>query len=219
MAENKEEENSEWEGFWTEEKPSFSKKLVNFARKFYFSKMIVRQLGSHKGKTVLEAGSGSCESLIPLSRKAEKVVGLDNSKNAIKLGYKNFRNSKIKEEKYRLVLGDIFHMPFPDNSFDLVFNAGVIEHFDSIKPIEEMIRVTKNNEKTIILVPAKYSPYTLVFKILKILGLRKLYPWEDHKFYTKEMMKKELVNAGAQRIKVTQPLPLFGIYIKGVVIK
>jgi len=36
------------------------------------------------------------------------------------------------------------HLPFRGNSFDLVFNAGVIEHFiNHLAPLKEMIRVTK----------------------------------------------------------------------------
>ena len=207
---------SEWEDFWGKEKKAFSKHLVNFARKHYFSKMIAKQLKNYKNKTVLEPGSGSCESLIYISKKAKKTIGLDNSKNAVKLGNTNFRNSKINKEKYQIVLGDIFNMPFPDNSFDIVFNAGVIEHFNSIKPIKEMLRTTKSGGKTIILVPAKNSLFGLAFKILKLIGLRKLYPWDNHKFYTKNMIKKELFQAGAKKIKITQPLSLFGIYIAGI---
>lgn len=178
--------------------------------------MIARQLGSCQDKTLLEAGSGSCETLILLAKKAKKVIGLDNSENAIKLGQKNFAEAGIKKEQYQLVLGDIFSIPFPDNSFDMVFNAGVIEHFDSFKPIKEMLRVTKLEGKTIVLVPAQNSPFNLAFKILKAIGLRKLYPWEDHKFYTKKMMKKEFVEAGAKKTKIKQPLSLFGIYIVGL---
>lgn len=209
-------EKSEWENFWKKEEVSFSKTIVNLARKYFFSKMIARQLGNYKNKTVLEAGSGSCESLIHITKKAEKVTGLDNSKSAIKLGYENFKKANINRKKYQLVLGDIFKMPFPKNSFDIVFNAGVIEHFDSVKPIKEMLKATKQGGKTIILVPAKNSVFGMAFRIAKNTGARKLYPWEDHKFYTKKMMRRELISAKAKKIQVTQPFSLLGIYIKGV---
>jgi ubiquinone/menaquinone biosynthesis C-methylase UbiE len=209
----------EWKDFWDGKKSSFSKNTVNLARKYYFSKAILKQLKNYKNKVILEAGSGTCESLVHLVKKAKKVVGLDNCPGAIKLGYKNFRKAKIKKDKYQLILGDIFNIPFPENSFDVVFNAGVIEHFDSIKPIKEMLRVTKKGGTTIILVPAKTSLYTLVFKILTLVGLRDFYPWEEHKFYTKKMMKEELRRAGAEKIIIKQPLSLFGIYIAGFVKK
>lgn len=212
----KNKQKSEWDNFWKKEKSSFSKSIVNFTRKHFFSKMIAKQLKDYKNKTVLEAGSGSCESLIRIIKKAKKVIGLDNSKSAINLGYQNFKKAHIREEKYQLILGDVFNIPFPENSFDIVFNAGVIEHFNSIKPIKEMLRVTREGGKTVILVPAKNSLFDLSFRILKTIGARKLYPWEDHKFYTKKMMRKELISAGAKRIRVTQPFSLFRTYIKGV---
>lgn len=215
----KKKKKSEWNDFWQEEKTSFSKNIVNFARKYYFSKMIAKQLKNYNNKTVLEAGSGSCESLIYITKKAKKIIGLDNSKNAINLGHKNFRKANIPKEQYQLVLGDIFNIPFPDNSFDIVFNAGVIEHFDSIKPIKEMIRVTKQGGKTVIAVPAKNSVYTWIFKILHLLKLKKYYPWEEHKFYTKKMMKKELIISGAKKMQIKQPFSLLGIYIVGVIKK
>ena len=53
-------------------------------------------------------------------------------------------------------------MKFNNNTFDVTFNTGVIEHFDddkiNNKPVEEMIRVTKKKGKIIILVPSAYSP-------------------------------------------------------------
>jgi SAM-dependent methyltransferase len=47
-------------------------------------------------------------------------------------------------------------MPFKDNTFDLVYNSGVIEHFqepDNVEAIREMGRVTKANGKVIVIVP------------------------------------------------------------------
>lgn len=204
---------SNWNNFWKSNRSNFSKKILDFGRKYYFAEMTLKQLGEYREKLVLEPGSGSCESLVYIAKKAKKVVALDNAPEAIMLGECNFKAAKINKEKYDLVLGDIFDIPFSDNSFDLVFNAGVIEHFSALKPLQEMIRVTKKDGQTIILVPAKYSLYTLFFKILS-LGLKGI--WEEHKFYTKKMMRKELLQAGAKRIRVKHPLSLLGVYIVGI---
>lgn len=206
---------SEWDGFWKNKK-NFSKKVLDFGRKYYFANMITKQLGDFDGKKVLEAGSGSCESLVYVAKKAKKAIGLDNAPGAIDVGKNNFEKSGISNDKYSLVLGDIFAMPFKKESFDIVFNAGVMEHFNSVKPIQEMMRVTKNNGSVVILVPAKYSLYNLFFSLLNI-GLKDV--WEEHKFYTKKLMKKELNEAGAKKILVKQPLSLIGTYIVGIIKK
>jgi len=59
--------------------------------------------------------------------------------------------------------GDIFSIPFPDHTFDAVFNEGVVEHFPNYRDaIREMIRVTKPGGKVIIAVPNWWClPHTL----------------------------------------------------------
>lgn len=209
-------EKSEWDSYWETGNSNISKKIFNFGRKYYFAKKIANQLKDYKNKLVLEPGSGSCESLVHIAKKAKKVVGLDNSEKAMRLAHNNFKQAEIDKEKYWLCLGDLFEMPFPDNSFDIVFNAGVIEHFDSIKPIKEMIRVAKRGGRIIIFVPAKNSLYSFIFWLLS-MGLKGI--WHKHEFYTKRMMKKELFQAGAKIIKVKQPLSFLGTYIVGIVRK
>ena len=54
------------------------------------------------------------------------------------------------------MLGSIFKIPFKDNTFDLVYNSGVIEHFkdpDNVAAISEMARVIKPSGRVIIIVP------------------------------------------------------------------
>lgn len=210
MIEN---QKTEWDGYWDGNNQNLSKRLFSFMREHYFSKHIAKQLGDYNNRTVLEAGSGSCESLIYISKKAKKVVGLDNSAMAIEIGEENFREAKIEKEKYQMTFGNILDIPFLKNSFDIVFNSGVIEHFDSVQPIKEMIRVTKPQGRTIIFVPAKYSLYALFFRIIGI-SLKKT--WDKHEFYTKAMMEKQLLDAGAEKIEVRHPASLLGVYIMGI---
>ena len=87
-------------------------------------------------------------------------------------------------------------MKFKDGTFDITFNAGVIEHFDDDKinnrPLEEMIRVTKKGGKIVFLVPSAYSPLYAYYIMTKIPFLRKLRPWEENRMYTVKMLKKQL---------------------------
>jgi ubiquinone/menaquinone biosynthesis C-methylase UbiE len=79
---------------------------------------------------VLHAGCGSGqvdEYIVNYIR----ITALDISPNALRI-YK-----KIHGEKCSTVLGTIFELPFPDQSFDGIYNLGVMEHFteDDIQKI------------------------------------------------------------------------------------
>jgi ubiquinone/menaquinone biosynthesis C-methylase UbiE len=184
-----------WDAYWKSK--NIISRIVDFMRAHYFADIPLYYLGDFKGKTVLEAGCGSSETLVRIAKKAKKIVGIDISKNSISVSKAKFETSKTPKNKYSLVLGDITKMKFKDNTFDVVFNAGVIEHFDedkiNNKPVEEMVRVTKKNGKVVILVPSIYSIYYIYYLISRIPGLRKMFPGEkSHRFYSISMMKRQL---------------------------
>lgn len=162
----------------------------------FFGKISISHLGNLNGKNILEAGCGTGESLVNITRKAKKLTGLDISKSILELTRKNFEKHNIKKEKYCLVVGDIQNMPFRDEFFDLTFNSGVIEHFDddeiNNQPVKEMIRVTKKGGKIIILVPSVYSWYYLYYLISRIPFFNGIYAWDSHRFYSLGMMHKQL---------------------------
>ncbi len=57
------------------------------------------------------------------------------------------------------VVGDMFDMPFKEESFDIAFNAGVLEHFSSAEieeALREMARVTKRKGYVIVAIPNHY---------------------------------------------------------------
>ena len=129
-----------WERVWT-------KNLItsDYSLKYLdFMKGIEASLA--EGSAVLEAGCGTGQTLAILSHRHE-TTGLDISRAALNLARNNCKNP---------VLGSIFEIPFRDNSFDLVYNSGVIEHFEdptNVAAIREMARVTKPSGRIIIIVP------------------------------------------------------------------
>ncbi len=215
----KEEEYTQgWAGYWNPKKRSFGKAIIDFMRDYYFKWIIISIVGDVKNKTVLEAGCGTSESLVLLSKHAKKVYGVDLSKDAIKISETHFKEKRIRPEKYELKLGDINNIPYPDNMFDIVFNAGVIEHFTDLKPIKEMIRITKPEGRVVILVPAS-GLYQFIFKLLEKLASKDEFCWEEHKFYNKKMMEQELRDSGAQKIEVFNSFLSLGVYVVGRVRK
>lgn len=102
-----------------------------------------------EGKKVLDAGCG--DGLITDKiGKNNYVVGIDNSKEAIKLAKQKCSNvDKLKED-------NALDLSFKDNTFDVVVLADVIEHIKQEQELlKEMHRVTKKNGEIIITTPLK----------------------------------------------------------------
>jgi ubiquinone/menaquinone biosynthesis C-methylase UbiE len=94
-------------------------------------------------------------------------------------------------------------MPFKKNSFDVVWNQGVLEHFKNPVPaMKEMYRVTKNGGYVIIYIPAFLSPLHLVWIFLSAFGLKKLWPFDEQDFYTRKQFKEFMRISGFKDFKI-----------------
>jgi len=115
-----------WETVWGERRyvsdyeRAFAKKLRRWAP---------------AARLVLEAGCGRAEVLkrVLKTGRWSAAVGLDLSEAGLRLA------AHDAPQNLQLVQGDLFHLPFPPNIFDLVYNSGVIEHFDDER-LEEALR-------------------------------------------------------------------------------
>mgnify|MGYP001613063726 CR=1 FL=1 len=59
----------DWDKFWENE--SISKKIVAFMRHNYFSNVVASYIRPVENREILEAGCGTCESLVKIARKAK----------------------------------------------------------------------------------------------------------------------------------------------------
>jgi len=94
---------------------------------------------------VLDVGCGTGRSIIPLARRACRVVGLDISKHMLMLA-KRKATSKRCFSKVDLVVGDSEAMPFVDASFGAIASCGLLSCLP--RPyiaLDEMLRVSKKN--------------------------------------------------------------------------
>jgi len=105
-------------------------------------------------------------------------------------------------QKGNFVVGDMFSMNFPDKSFDLVFNSGVIEHFgykERVVLLKEYGRLLKDKGTLLLGFPNHYSfPYRSAYLLKKKLLFGFSWPWpKEYKIYD---LKKELREAGLQLV-------------------
>jgi ubiquinone/menaquinone biosynthesis C-methylase UbiE len=129
---------------------------------------------SPEGKLVLEVGAGSGRDGILLARLGAFTVSLDYSHSSLRL-----ISSQIEDrDTLAPCCGDAFLLPFKDETFDIVFHQGLLEHFRNPDDlIAENARVLKKGGYLIVDVPQRYHYYTVV-KHLFILAGRWFAGWE-----------------------------------------
>lgn len=140
-----------------------------------------------KNNSILEVGSGSGYTVSYFQNQKHFSVGLDRTDNSLKI-------AKYVSKAEKLVKGDMFHLPFKNSSFDIVWNEGVLEHFKINKSIEaakEMARVSK--KYVLIDVPNRYYPLYVQKKfILKAIGE---WPYGYEESYTPKRLRYLMTNA------------------------
>jgi 2-polyprenyl-3-methyl-5-hydroxy-6-metoxy-1,4-benzoquinol methylase len=96
------------------------------------SKSILREFfenaGDVEGRKILEAGCGRGMISAEIAVRGADVSLLDISAEALQIARKHFSAHKLNAS---FVQGDILSMPFGESAFDIVWNAGVMEHFEA----------------------------------------------------------------------------------------
>lgn len=182
-----EHENSNWSRiFQAELGKNSDKKFSSFWWQNYYDELtgfIDKLIFSNSYNTVLEAGSGSGKATLLLNRKLHKTL-LDISPVAIE--YAKHIANKLEVENVNFVEANIFSMPFENNFFDLVWNIGVIEHYeiDNIKVIiNEMVRICARSGTVAVGIPNFYSGPIIKAWLLKKLKFIPGYKLDTEKFY------------------------------------
>ena len=100
------------------------------------------QFTRFRGKKVLEVGVGAGTDFVQWLRAGALAYGIDLTQEAIDNVANRLALEGLNAEE--LIVADAEHLPYQDNSFDLVYSWGVIHHSpNTIKCLEEIIRVTK----------------------------------------------------------------------------
>jgi len=117
-----------------------------------------------RGKLVMEVGAGSGRDSLELAREGARVIVLDYSRPSL---------ATVKRLSERLgvevmfVCGDGLNLPFRDDTLDVVFHQGLLEHFrDPMPLLVENTRVLAPGGHLLVDVPQTFHPYTVLKKAL-----------------------------------------------------
>jgi ubiquinone/menaquinone biosynthesis C-methylase UbiE len=180
----KESRREHWETLWQEKKADVQQVYSNEGR-------ILQQLlrvCDLRGKSVLEVGAGTGRDSFPLIEHGAKVVQLDYSVNSLQI-LKNL--SEELRVQSNIVGGDTFQLPFRDETFDVVFHQGLLEHFrypQASALLKENIRVLKTGGILLVDVPQRYHLYTLAKHLL--MALDKWFGGWERSFSVRELKSR-----------------------------
>jgi len=101
---------------------AFSEMLPDYESNFlwYFERFSPEEF---RGQRILDAGCGTGRHTYYMSQLAREVVAMDLSQ-AIEVAARNNRAN----ENTHFIQADIYHPPFPPDSFDFIYSLGVLHH-------------------------------------------------------------------------------------------
>lgn len=193
----------EWDEYWRKYTPSKAEKWLIVERTQIINTYLDKLPAVTKEIMEVGCGYGSSIRLIKQSRTDVKCYALDNSRVAIKL---------IKKDIPNTFVADCRVTPFPGNKFDLIFSAGVMEHFRDETPfLFEMYKILKSDGYLITFVPAKYS----LWKLYQLLHFGR---WQHgyEKAYSYENLESIFARKGFRVIKIIgiDPFSINGFIMK-----
>jgi ubiquinone/menaquinone biosynthesis C-methylase UbiE len=130
-------------------------------------KMFDRYLSGLDKKKVLDVGCGMGMSMDYFRDHGAVVTGIDITAESVKYVNKNGLSA---------VVADARSLPYKDNSFDMVYSIGVIEHFKETQTaLEEQARVCRPGGMVIAVVPNLATPYSAATILFEYLSGRAKY--------------------------------------------
>lgn len=110
--------------------------------------------------TVLECGCGSAEVSAAMAAQGYDCTLLDASPAALHVARRRFERRGLRAT---YTLGNVYSLPFPDDSFDILTSFGLLEHFADVeKVIAEMVRVIRPGGMFFAdIVPERFSVQTV----------------------------------------------------------
>ena len=120
----------------------------------------------YRGRRVLEVGCGAGVDLARFAKGGAEVTGVDLASSAIDLARANFAQQGLAGT---LEIANGEQLPFPDDTFDLVYAHGVVQYTaDPQRLVDECRRVLKPGGEAIFQVYNRVSWLNALSKLMKV---------------------------------------------------
>jgi len=150
--------------------PPGSRGFFDDLDRYHFEKLhhLVRlvDFDGYRGRSVLDVGCGAGVDLARFAKGGAEVTGVDVSTSAIDLARTNFAQQGL-HGRFEVANGE--QLPFPDNTFDLVFAHGVVQYTaHPQRLVDECRRVLKPGADAIFQVYNRISWLNALSKLMKV---------------------------------------------------
>jgi ubiquinone/menaquinone biosynthesis C-methylase UbiE len=150
--------------------PPGSRGFFDDLEQYHFEKLhhLVRLIDfeAYRGHEVLDVGCGAGVDLARFARAGAHVTGVDLAASAIALAKANFEQQGLTG-RFEIANGE--HLPFADNSFDLVFAHGIVQYTpDPQRVVDECRRVLKPGGQAIFQVYSRHSWLNALSKLMNV---------------------------------------------------
>ena len=200
--------NKTWDQHWKEQERTLYGKFCTL----YRENVIAPTVGHYFKKYIpsngiyVDCGSGTSQTSVRIDKENRKLVALDMSFFALR------KSDNVRQIDYKIG-GNIFKLPFRDESIDGVWNHGVLEHFTYDKIDEILIefkRVLKKGGYMLLIIPPYFSLNGMIRRfVYSIVGFFGTdidpYPDEVTYFRSKKEAKDKIMKNGFSECKVYFP--------------
>lgn len=152
---------------------------------------------TNKKSNCIELGCGSGTYAIELLANNRQCVASDFSEDALELA--KIKGKELYNIKVPTQLVDIYDISYPDNTFDLIFSDGLIEHLNIPKALKEMKRTLRPNGWMVAKVPNNSLLYKIVYYLLSPIENRPYEAW-----LSKKEWQKKLIDGGYKNINISK---------------
>lgn len=200
-----ENECSYWERHWEEHMSYFKKYKIPSEIKDLWMKNLYNEmltfysgiLGQLDGKHICELGCGSGYPTLLMSQKGAKVTLVDFSENACRYAKQICTYLKIDPKSIDFKIEDAFSKTLDIGKFDVVWNCGVIEHYEwdaAVNLIRVMSKHAKKGGKVMVTLPNLCAP-EMIYALTAVGKGSEI-------FYSHRMLKRIMEEAGLKNVRV-----------------
>ncbi len=125
------------------------------------NKFILKKLGNLRGKKILELGCGGGEASVYFAKKGAIVTATDISGGMVKVVKKLATKHKVKVHTAQCRSDKI---PFPNESFDIVYAANLMHHVKHLPTLKESYRVLKKGGIFVSYDPLAHNPLINIYR-------------------------------------------------------
>ena len=131
----------------------FLNRLLSFGIDIYWRKKLIQTMDIKDGQHIIDIATGTGDVAFAISKDYDvSIIGLDISKNMLKIAESKLSKKKSKNAKIEFLHGDAEDLPMGDNSYDHIcisFGFRNLGNYD--KALKEFYRVLKPGGRLCIL--------------------------------------------------------------------